>query len=141
PYSDNIMRKVFHVVVGSFQGLNQIESSSFAKRVTILENVAKVRSCALMLDLECDGFILRMFEQFLDTMHEGYGEKVISSIQEIMSLVINESDVISEPLLSILLTRLRTDKEKFLVAHGLFKRVVENCEEKLRPHLVEAHME
>ncbi|KAH9329678.1 hypothetical protein KI387_001786, partial [Taxus chinensis] len=33
------------------------------------------------------------------------------------------------------------DKEKFSVACDLFKRVAENCEGKLRPHLVEAHME
>jgi sister-chromatid-cohesion protein PDS5 len=47
--------------------LNDINSPSFARRVNILETVAKVRSCVVMLDLECDELILEMFHTFFDT--------------------------------------------------------------------------
>lgn len=50
-----------------FQGLDDVNSPSFARRVNILETVAKVRSCVVMLDLECDDLILEMFHTFFDT--------------------------------------------------------------------------
>ncbi|KVH89310.1 hypothetical protein Ccrd_008702, partial [Cynara cardunculus var. scolymus] len=34
------------------------------RRASILETVSKVRSCVIMLDLECDGLIVEMFEHF-----------------------------------------------------------------------------
>ncbi len=55
------------MIVSVFRGLNDINSPSFARRVNILETVAKVRSCVVMLDLECDELILEMFHTFFDT--------------------------------------------------------------------------
>ena len=51
----------------NFKGLDDVNSPSFSRRVNILETVAKVRSCVVMLDLECDDLILEMFETFFDT--------------------------------------------------------------------------
>lgn len=52
----------------SFERLDDLTSRSFLKRVSILETVAKVRSCVVMLDLECDDLILEMFQHFLKTI-------------------------------------------------------------------------
>jgi len=59
------------MIVESFEGLYDTSSRSFQKRVLILETVAKVRSCVVMLDLECDTLILQMFHHFLDTIRSG----------------------------------------------------------------------
>jgi len=56
------------MIVEAFEGLDDTSSRSFQKRVSILETVAKVRSCVVMLDLECDALILQMFHHFLKTI-------------------------------------------------------------------------
>lgn len=59
------LQEIFQLVVSSFEKLHDISSRSYVKRRAILETVAKVRSCVVMLDLECDGLILEMFQHFL----------------------------------------------------------------------------
>jgi hypothetical protein len=54
--------------VQSFAKLDEVESPLFAKRVSMLETVAKVRSCVLMLDLDCDDLILDTFNHFFSTV-------------------------------------------------------------------------
>lgn len=56
------------MIVAAFEGLDDMSCRSFQKRVSILETVAKVRSCVVMLDLECDDLILQMFHHFLKTI-------------------------------------------------------------------------
>lgn len=53
------------MIVAAFEKLYDTSSPSYLKRVSILETVAKVRSCVVMLDLECDDLILEMFNHFL----------------------------------------------------------------------------
>ncbi|KAJ6956817.1 hypothetical protein NC653_038888 [Populus alba x Populus x berolinensis] len=54
PYDDDQMKEVFQLIVSSFENLDDKSSRSYVKRASILETVAKVRSCVVMLDLECD---------------------------------------------------------------------------------------
>ncbi|XP_038895728.1 uncharacterized protein LOC120083890 isoform X2 [Benincasa hispida] len=70
PYSEEQMKEVFHLIVSSFENLSDKSSRSYAKRASILETVAKVRSCVVMLDLECDALIIEMFQHFLKTVAE-----------------------------------------------------------------------
>lgn len=136
PYNDDLMREIFQLIVGSFQGLDQMSSPTFGRRVTILETVAKVRSCVVMLDLECDDLILEMFQHFLASASENHTENVSASMQTIMTLVLDESEDISQQLLSVLLASLRIEKrEASPAAHALAVNVVKRCAEKLRPYL------
>ena len=59
---------VFSLIVGAFQHLDDIENPFFGRRASILDTVAKVRSCVVMLDLECDDLINDMFHHFLRTV-------------------------------------------------------------------------
>lgn len=59
------MQEIFQLIVSSFENLSDNSSRSYTKRTSILETVAKVRSCVVMLDLECDALILEMFQNFL----------------------------------------------------------------------------
>ncbi|XP_020576396.1 uncharacterized protein LOC110021984 [Phalaenopsis equestris] len=138
PYDDDLMKEIFGLIVGAFKNLDEFSSRSFSKRVSILETVAKVRSCVLMLDLECDDLILDMFHHFLKTIRLKHSDTVFSSMETVMSLVIEESENISAKLLSCLLDNLKTDEKNILSsAKKLAEKVLSNCASKLKPYLVE----
>ncbi|WJX16227.1 hypothetical protein P8452_06285 [Trifolium repens] len=62
PYNDHQMKEVLRLIVSLFGNLHDKSSRWYAERISILEIVAKVRLCAVMLDLECDALILEMFQ-------------------------------------------------------------------------------
>jgi hypothetical protein len=64
-------QEVFQLIVSSFENLDDKSSRSYVKRASILETVAKVRSCVVMLDLECDALIIEMFQHFFKAVRYG----------------------------------------------------------------------
>ncbi|XP_057442053.1 sister chromatid cohesion protein PDS5 homolog C-like isoform X2 [Lotus japonicus] len=70
PYEDDQMKEVFHLIVSAVENLHDMSSRSYAKRINILYLLAKVRSCILMLDLNCDLLILEMFQHFFKEIRE-----------------------------------------------------------------------
>jgi hypothetical protein len=139
PYDDDQMKEIFQLVVSSFENIHDKSSQSYVKRKAILETVAKVRSCVVMLDLECDALILEMFQHFLKAIREHHPENVFSSMETIMTLVIEESEDISFNLLSPLLDSIKKDNKEVLpIARKLGERVLKNCATKLKPYLVQA---
>ncbi|KAG5018575.1 hypothetical protein AAZX31_06G059600 [Glycine max] len=139
PYDDDQMKEVFQLIVSSFENLHDKLSRSYSKMISILDTVAKVRSCVVMLDLECDALILEMFQHFLKAIREHHPENVFSSMETIMTLVLEESEDISLDLLSPLLGSIKKDNEEvFPIAQKLGERVLESCATKLKPYLVQA---
>lgn len=138
PYDDDQMKEVFQLIVSSFENLYDKSSRSYAKRTSILETVAKVRSCVVMLDLECDALILEMFQHFLKSIRDYHPENVFSSMETIMTLVLEESEDISLELISPLLDSVKNDNEDILpIARKLGERVLESCATKLKPYMIE----
>ncbi|KAL2525755.1 Tudor/PWWP/MBT superfamily protein [Abeliophyllum distichum] len=136
PYDDDKMKDIFQLIVSSFEHLFDQSSRSYAKRVMILETVSKVRSCVIMLDLECDQMISEMFQHFLKAIRDFHPENIFTSMETIMTLVLDESEAISPELLTILLASVKRNNEDFLpVARKLGERVFENCAVKLKPYL------
>ncbi|KAK5825254.1 hypothetical protein PVK06_020068 [Gossypium arboreum] len=139
PYDDDQMREIFQLIVSSFEHLSDKSSRSFIKRISILETVAKVRSCVVMLDLECDALIIEMFQHFLKEIRDHHSEIVFTSMATIMTLVLEESEDIPVELLSPILVSVKRDNEEVLpVARRLAERVLENCASKLKPYLTQA---
>ncbi|MQM14229.1 hypothetical protein Taro_047158 [Colocasia esculenta] len=139
PYDDDLMKEIFQTIVESFEKLDEMQNRSYSKRVSILETVAKVRSCVVMLDLECDALILEMFYYFLKTIRDSHPGNVLSSMEMIMTVVLEESEEISPDLLSCLLTTVKKDnKDTFQIARKLAETVIGNCALKLKPCLGEA---
>ncbi|KAL4331897.1 hypothetical protein GQ457_07G044020 [Hibiscus cannabinus] len=139
PYDDDQMREVFQLIVSSFENLSDKTSRSFIKRTSILETVAKVRSCVVMLDLECDELIVEMFRHFLKAIRDYHPEAVFTSMVTIMSLVLEESEDIPTELLSPILDSIKKENEKVPpVARSLAEKVLENCASKLQPYLTQA---
>ncbi|KAL3500928.1 hypothetical protein ACH5RR_040021 [Cinchona calisaya] len=136
PYDDDKMKDVFQLIISSFEGLSDQSSRSYNKRAMILETVAKVRSCVVMLDLECDRLIAEMFQLFLGNIRDFHPENIFSSMETIMTLVLEESEDISPDILTPLLTSLKKDNQDVLpVAVKLAEKVFENCAVKLKPSL------
>ncbi|XP_011031466.1 PREDICTED: uncharacterized protein LOC105130590 isoform X2 [Populus euphratica] len=138
PYDDDRMKEVFQLIVSSFENLDDKSSQSYVKRASILETVAKVRSCVVMLDLECDALIIEMFQLFFKTIRDYHPEDVFSSMETIMSLVLEESEDISVELLSLLLASVKKGDEEVLpVARRLGEEVLESCAAKVKPYLIQ----
>ncbi|KAF5461357.1 hypothetical protein F2P56_017462 [Juglans regia] len=139
PYDDNQMKEIFQLLVSSFENLSDNSSRSYTKRTSILETVAKVRSCVVMLDLECDALILEMFQNFFKAVRDYHPENVFSSMETIMTLVLEESEDISLDLLTPILASVKKDNEEVLpVARKLAERVFETCAVKVKPYLMQA---
>ncbi|KAJ6732241.1 TRANSCRIPTIONAL REGULATOR [Salix purpurea] len=139
PYDDDQMKEVFQLIVSSFENLDDKSSRSYVKRASILETVAKVRSCVVMLDLECDALIIEMFQHFFKAVRDYHSENVLSSMETIMSLVLEESEDISVELLSPLLASVKKgDEEALPVAQKLGEKVLETCAMKVKPYLIQA---
>ncbi|CAL9778844.1 unnamed protein product [Musa acuminata subsp. burmannicoides] len=138
PYDDDLMKVVFQKIVDAFENLDDTSSRSFSKRVSILETVAKVQSCIVMLDLECDAMILDMFHIFLRTIRPNHSENIFCSMGTIMTVILEESEDISPELLSCLLDSVKNDNKDILpIARRLAERVIADCALKLKPYLVE----
>nr|XP_016452601.1 PREDICTED: sister chromatid cohesion protein PDS5 homolog B-B-like [Nicotiana tabacum] len=139
PYNDDKMKDVFQLIVSSFENLHDQSSRSYNKRVLILETVAKVRLCVVMLDLECDKLITEMFQHFLKAIREDHPENIFSSMENIMTLVLEESEELPVELLSPLLASVKKDNDEVTpIAKRLGEKVFANCAEKLKPYLMQA---
>ncbi|GER51737.1 sister chromatid cohesion protein PDS5 homolog A [Striga asiatica] len=141
PYDDEKMKDVFQLIVSSFEDLSEISSRSYGKRAAILDIVAKVRSCVIMLDLECDQMIIEMFQHFLKAIRDYHPEPIFASMETTMTLVLEESEDISADLLNPILSTLKKNEVVTLgmnvlpIAKKLAERVIESSADKLRPYL------
>ncbi|KAL8503646.1 hypothetical protein ACS0TY_022397 [Phlomoides rotata] len=136
PYGDDEMKDVFQLIVSSFDNLSDKSSRSYKKRASILETVAKVRSCVIMLDLELDQMIIEMFQHFLNSIRVHHEDVIFTSMSAIMILVLEESEDISPEFLWPILDALKkNNKEVLPIVKKLAESVITNCADKLRPCL------
>ncbi|XP_024637720.1 sister chromatid cohesion protein PDS5 homolog A isoform X2 [Medicago truncatula] len=132
PYNDEILKDTFRLIVSTFSGLSDTSGPSFGRRVVILETLAKYRSCVVMLDLECDDLVNEMFSTFVAVARDDHPESVLSSMQTIMVVLLEESEDVHGDLLSILLSTLgRGNKGVTMAAKRLAMNVIQHCVGKL----------
>ncbi|CAN6221625.1 unnamed protein product [Urochloa humidicola] len=136
PYDDDVLRDIFYLIVGTFRGLSDVNSQTFGRRVAILETVARYRACVVMLDLECDDLITDMFRTFLEVVSDSHEEKIVKSMQTIMTLIIDESEDIQDSLVRVLLSALGQKKTGAAISgRKLARCVIEHSAGKLEPHI------
>ncbi|XP_023738214.1 sister chromatid cohesion protein PDS5 homolog A isoform X1 [Lactuca sativa] len=116
PYDDDVLKDIFHLYVSTFNGLRDTKDPSFERRVIVLDTVAKYRSFVVMLDLECDDLINEMFKTFFTVARDEHHETVITAMETIMAVLLEESEEIEEDLLSIILSTLGRDKKDITAA-------------------------
>ena len=125
--------KVFQLIVPSCEKMDDKSSPSYNKRTTILEIVAKGRSCVVMLDLECDALVVENFQYFLRSTRDDHPEQLFSSMDTIMTLLLEQSEDVLDLASSNLDFRKIEDKE--VIARKLGEEVIEKCAGKLKPYL------
>ncbi|XP_057757523.1 sister chromatid cohesion protein PDS5 homolog A-like isoform X1 [Arachis stenosperma] len=136
PYSDDVLKDIFQLIVSTFSGLSDTDGPSFGRRVAMLDTLAKYRSCVVMLDLECDDLVNEMFRIFFAVARDDHPESVLSSMQMIMVVLLEESEDIHEDLLSILLSTLGREKGDVTdAARKLSMDVIQQCVGKLEPSI------
>lgn len=59
---------IFRFILNIFEELNDTDSPFFSKRAKLLETVAKLRFCLVMLDIGCEDLVLAMFESFFSVV-------------------------------------------------------------------------
>ncbi|KAG4129249.1 hypothetical protein ERO13_D09G067600v2 [Gossypium hirsutum] len=132
PYNDDVLKDIFHLIVGTFNGLSDTNGPSFGRRVVILETLAKYRSCVVMLDLECDDLVNEMFSTFFAVVRDDHPESVLASMLTIMVVVLEESEDVRDDLLLIILSALgRKRSDVTPAARRLAMNVIEQCSGKL----------
>ncbi|XP_026658782.1 sister chromatid cohesion protein PDS5 homolog B-B-like [Phoenix dactylifera] len=123
PYDDNLLKEVFQKIVEAFEKLD-------------LDTVAKVQSCVVMLDFECDALILEIFHYFMCTIRPNHLKNIFNSMETIMTLVLEESDDIPRELLMCLLDTVKiNNKDVSPIACRLGEKVMSNCIMKLKPYM------
>ena len=91
--------------------MSHVSTHSYKKVVSILDTIAKVKFCLVMLDLECDALVVEMFQSFLKIIRSNHPPAVLSAIETIMNLVIDESEDISLDLLNSLFASVRKENQ------------------------------
>ena len=88
PYKDEQMKEIFQLILAAFENMSHMSTGSYKKVVSILDTIAKVKLCLVMLDLECDALVVEMFQSFLKIIRSNHPPAVLSAIETIMNLVI-----------------------------------------------------
>ncbi|XP_071730569.1 sister chromatid cohesion protein PDS5 homolog C-like [Rutidosis leptorrhynchoides] len=139
PYVDDQMREVFKLIVSSFEDLADQSSRSYKKRASIIEIVSRYKLCFIMLDLECDALIVEMFEHFLRSVRDYHPKLIYSSMEDIMVVVLEESEEISVELLKPLLASVKKDNQGVLpIARKLEEGILMKSADKLKPYMMPA---
>ena len=87
--------------------MSYVSTRSYKKVISILDTIAKVKLYLVMLDLEYDALVVKMFQSFLKMISSKNPPAVLSARETIMSLVRNESVDLSLDLLSSLFAIVR----------------------------------
>ena len=56
-YKDEQMKEIFQLIV-AFENMVHVSTRSYKKVTSILDTIAKVKLCLVMLDLECDALVV-----------------------------------------------------------------------------------
>ena len=111
PYKNEQMKEIFQLIVVAFENMSHVSLRSYKKVASILDTIAKVKLCLVMLDLECDALVVKMFQSFLKIIRSNHPPIVLSTMETIMNLVIDESEDISLDFLSSLFASIRRESQ------------------------------
>ncbi|XXG74106.1 hypothetical protein AAC387_Pa07g2909 [Persea americana] len=140
PYNDKTLKDIFDLMIGMFAELSDIASPYFTRRVKILETVAALKCCVLMLDI-CDHLVVKMFKVFFSVVREDHQQSLYQSMVSIMTNILEEmlsqpllEEKVSQPLLDVILRNLlKKEKHDPPSSYRLAVSVLQNCAEKLGP--------
>ncbi|XP_073147555.1 sister chromatid cohesion protein PDS5 homolog C-like [Henckelia pumila] len=132
------MKEFFKLCVNALKHLPSGSGTKYLRALNILETLATVRSCLILLDMECHELIVEMFQLFFNTIRPNHPTDIFKYMETTMTLVIQESDEISSELLKPLLDSVKMDNKNISqISWDLGNTVFKNCSTKLQPFLRE----
>ncbi|RYQ91013.1 hypothetical protein Ahy_B09g096900 isoform C [Arachis hypogaea] len=129
PFEDKYLREVFKLIVNSFADLADIASPYFSKRVKLLDTVAQLRCCVIMLEIDCVDLVLEMFNIFFSVV------RLRSTFPFILFLLgcfigLHCTEEASQQLLEVILRNLiKGKKDATSAAYQLAASVIKSCAE------------
>lgn len=100
-----------------------------------LELITTVRSCAVMIDCSCDNLIFQLFYHFLFAISKDHVKSIHDYMRATMITIIDECDVIFEPLIDFILAIYKQEMVISTAAYKLVSSVINQCD-KLKHFLV-----
>lgn len=134
-YSDETMQDIFPLIISSFAPLTNKSTNLYAKGVRIIDIMAYVRFCITMLDLDCKHKMIDMFQYFLLTIKETYLGNIFTSIETIMTLILDEFDNISFDLITLLWIVWKRKKRRFVLLQWMWWKDFEKWANNIIPYL------
>uniref|UniRef100_A0A7N0TLY4 Sister chromatid cohesion protein PDS5 homolog A n=1 Tax=Kalanchoe fedtschenkoi TaxID=63787 RepID=A0A7N0TLY4_KALFE len=134
PFSDHDFRDVFQLIISTFAELADTQSPYFCKRVKILETVAELKCCLLMLDIGCEDLVVEMFTIFFSVIRENHQRSLTDAFVTIMTLILKET-VAPSLLITILENLLKEGKGRPHPQSQLAITVLEASSEFVMPPL------
>ncbi|XP_050886005.1 sister chromatid cohesion protein PDS5 homolog B isoform X2 [Lathyrus oleraceus] len=136
PFEDRHLRDVFKLIIGLFADLADTSNPLFSKRVKVLDTVAQLRCCVLMLEIDCIDLVIEMFNVFFSAVRDDHHYSLINSMSSIMINMLNECEEASQKLLEVILRNLiKRKKDATCASYQLAASVIRSCaqEDELNP--------
>ncbi|KAK2453745.1 sister chromatid cohesion protein PDS5 protein A [Trifolium repens] len=128
PFEDMYLRDVFKLIIGLFTDLADTANPLFAKRVKVLDTMAQLKCCILMLEIDCTDLVLEMFNVFFSVVRDDHNDSLINAMSSMMRDILNESEDASQKLLEVILRNLiKRKKDTTCASYKLAKSVIETC--------------
>ncbi|KAK7301356.1 hypothetical protein RJT34_12219 [Clitoria ternatea] len=128
PFEDKHLRDIFKLVISLFADLADTASPFFSKKVKVLDTVAQLRCCVIMLEIDCIDLVLEMFNTFFSVVRDDHHASLINAMTSIMINILNESEETSQKLLEVILKNLIKQDASF-AANQLAASVIKTCEQ------------
>ncbi|KAL2497210.1 ARM repeat superfamily protein [Abeliophyllum distichum] len=147
-FSDATFRDIFRLLLSTFNELDNTKCAYFLRRAKLLDTVAQLQFCVIMLDIGCEDLVVQMFKSFFSVVREDHPQSLITSMSSIITRILEEKveetdadplileGTVSQPLLDVVLHNLI--KERKGVSSASFQlavSVIQNCGEKLEHYI------
>lgn len=141
PFSDETLAIIFHLVISTMKNLSDSSSVFFTPSLNLLRVVGKIKCCLLMLDLEeSEMLVQELLTVLFGSMNADNYDLVEEPALEVVTIVLDESDSISQPLLDCILGHLApaafgTDEDVYesAVTQKFAQRILQSAREALQP--------
>ncbi|XP_063845776.1 sister chromatid cohesion protein PDS5 homolog B-B-like isoform X2 [Scylla paramamosain] len=138
PYKDPAQVKtIFMFLIKQLGGLKDPKDPAFKRYFYLLENLAYVKSFNMCFELEdCQEIFCKLFKLIFNIVNDEHSGKVKSFMLDVLCPLINESDVVSNDLLDIILLNVvEPAKSQRRNAYQIAKELIIKCSDTLEPYI------
>ncbi|XP_073302399.1 sister chromatid cohesion protein PDS5 homolog D-like isoform X1 [Primulina huaijiensis] len=138
-YKDPYMKELFQLCVIVLKHLSSDSGRNYDRALRMLETIAKLKSSAIILDIDGDKLIVQMFKIFFSGIRPNHPPDTFRYMEMIISFVIQESHKIPFKLLRPILDSVKMDQKNISpISWELGNAVFRNCSDKLQRPLKKA---